>query len=394
MNTAYPQPGVYREDWYVRPTPALPTGVPALIGLISLEEAQNANLRVEPLGDGVWRVLPDSDALPIDPYQQTTLLASFANSFPKLRGVGNLAYAVEGFFRNGGVRCYPLAMAFTTSPTDALRVALTALASYDALDLVCAPDIVRFPADVGTMQSMLLEHCTTIGDRFALLDAPDPTHVPAMLPDTAAGAMYFPWIDIGLRDTNNKPLYLPPCGHVAGIYARSDARSGVHKAPANELLDGVFDLSTTIEAPELRINALRSLPGRGIRVYGARTLSSDQAWTYINVRRLFLTIGRWLRWALADLAFEPNDPLLQARVERELTAYCAELLQNGALRGTAQEAFFVQCDQHNNPPDVRDHGQLIADIGLAPSLPNEFIVVRLLHSEHGLTITTPALASI
>src|SRR5262249_23469464 len=153
------------------------------------------------------------------------------------------------------------------------------------------------------------------------------------------GALYYPWlITSGTRA-------VPPCGHVAGIYGRSDAKRGVFKAPANEEIIGVLDLETQIDGgiqdnlnPE-RVNCLRAFPGRGIRVWGARTVGStpadDDPWLYVNVRRLFLTVGRWIDFNMGWTTFEPNDPRLWLRIQRELTTFLAKLQSAGALQGVA-----------------------------------------------------------
>jgi phage tail sheath protein FI len=180
------------------------------------------------------------------------------------------------------------------------------------------------------------------------------------------------------------------------VYARTDQRIGVHKAPANDVLQGVLDLEVNLtDAQQDRlnpegINCLRAFPGRGIRVWGARTLSRDPAWTYVNVQRLFLTAGRWIERNMSSAVFEPNDPRLWARVGRELTAYFNDLLRRGALRGrTPQEAFYVKCDAETNPPEVRDAGMVVTEIGLAPALPGEFVVLRVIHGASGVSIAGP-----
>jgi phage tail sheath protein FI len=186
---------------------------------------------------------------------------------------------------------------------------------------------------------------------------------------------------------------VPPSGHVAGIYARSDQQRGIHKAPANEVLEGVLDLEVNLtdeQQGELNpegVNCLRAFPGRGIRVWGARTLSGEP-WVYVNVRRLFLTAARWIERNLAQKVFEPNDSRLWEQIKRELTAYFSALLRQGGLRGnTAQDAFYVKCDEETNPPEVRDVGMVVTDIGLAAARPNEFIVVRITHNTSGVTMT-------
>ena len=190
---------------------------------------------------------------------------------------------------------------------------------------------------------------------------------------------------------------VPPSGHVAGVYARTDDQSGIHKAPANETLEGALDLQLVLDdagqAPlnALGVNCIRALPGRGVRVWGARTLSGDPAWDYVNVRRLFLTVGRWLEASLTGVAFEPNDLRLWARIGRDVGAFLTDLFQQGALQGeTAGEAFFVKCDAETNPPASRDLGQVVTEVGIAPARPNEFLIVRLVNSPGGSTLIAGA----
>jgi phage tail sheath protein FI len=173
---------------------------------------------------------------------------------------------------------------------------------------------------------------------------------------------------------------------VAGIFARSDARVGVFKAPANEELIGVLDLEFLVDAatqerlnPE-GINCLRAFPGRGLRVWGARTLSLDANWFYINVRRLVLTLVRWINRNMGWAAFEANTPRLWNRIQRELNVYLGQLWDVGALKGaSAAEAFYVKCDSETNPADEREEGRVVTEIRLAPSSPAEFVVVRIIH---------------
>ena len=171
---------------------------------------------------------------------------------------------------------------------------------------------------------------------------------------------------------------------------------GIHKAPANDDLEGVLELEVNLTNDQQDrlnpegINCLRAFPGRGIRVWGARTLSVDPAWTYINVRRLFLMAGRWIERNMGGVSFEPNDPKLWARIGRDLTAYFNDLFTRGALKGrTAQEAFYVKCDAETTPLEVRDAGMVVTEIGLARAVPNEFVVVRMTHGASGVTIAGP-----
>ena len=165
----------------------------------------------------------------------------------------------------------------------------------------------------------------------------------------------------------------------------------MHKAPANEIVEGILDLEFGIDAHiqsklnPLGINCLRAFPGRGLRLYGARTLSMDPTWRYVSGRRVVLTLGRWIDRNMAWAAFEPNGPGLWLRIQRELNAYLGQLWQVGALQGASpDQAFFVKCDGETNPVEGRQHGQVITEIGLAPAVPAEFVVLRITHSANGL----------
>jgi phage tail sheath protein FI len=364
-------PGLYREDVFPARRAALPTGVPAFLGYTA------AGVVNQPV--------------------RLTLFSHLAEAFgPPVQGK-HLAAAVEGFFLNGGRECLVVPLA-GGDPEAALDAGLAALASRQDLDLVCAPDLLAVGQDLDRtlrMQSAVLAHCDEQGDRFAILDA-----VPGSKPGEVLdqrdgltgenGALYYPWI----RPAGASG-FVPPCGHVAGVIARCDLRTGVHKAPANEELAGVVDLEvklTDADQAQLNpegINALRVGPGRGLRVWGARTLSRQSAWTYISVRRLFLTSARWMEINLADVAFEPHDTRLWNRITRELTTWFEGLFRAGALKGrTAAEAFFIKCDGETNPPAVREAGQVVTVIGLAPSVPNELVVVRIIHGASGVGIET------
>ena len=385
----YATPGVYREEIVRRPAGELLTGVPAFLGFAA--------------------------AGPSETPRALTLAPEFETEFGPPPDGGYLAAAVRGFFANGGRLCYVVRLAETGTPEEALDRVLGSrepLASLATVDLICAPDIMRDlalflqrqpgerpPAAIveatQRMQAAVLQHCDDRGDRFALLDALPRAGTEGVLGqrqrlDGQNGALYYPWVRVP------QDGFVPPCGHVAGVYARSDRAVGVHKAPANEVLEGVLDLEADLGDLEQGVlnpegvNCLRAFPGRGIRVWGGRTLSREPAWRYVNVRRLFLTAGRWIERNMASVALEPNVPQLWARIGRELTAYFDDQFRRGALMGrTAQEAFYVKCDAETNPPAVRDLGQVIAEIGLAPALPNEFVVVHIISGPDGVTITGP-----
>jgi phage tail sheath protein FI len=315
---------------------------------------------------------------------------------------GHLAHALRGFFANGGIVCYVLRLQDDIDTLAALRAGLERISALDDIDLVCAPDIMRGGTDgsplplesISLLQQELLDHCQRLGDRFAILDGIAGADI-AMVEkhrekvQSTFAALYFPWVAI-----DGAPTYAPPCGHVAGIYARGDRAQGVHKAPANEEVEGVLDLRVNLtnaqqgRLNDLGVNCLRVFPGRGIRVWGARTTSASAPWTYVATRRLFTTVSRWLDRYMPEVAFEPNDIRLWVRIMRELSAFLEDLFRRGALQGQRPEqAFYVKCDGETNPPQIIDAGMVVTEVGLAPTVPGEFIVLRVSHGPSGVTTT-------
>jgi hypothetical protein len=177
---------------------------------------------------------------------------------------------------------------------------------------------------------------------------------------------------------------MPPSGHIAGLIARCDAAEGVHRAPANQPVQGLVDVAVRVRKRERdfafdhRVNTLIAFPGRGIRVWGARTLSSDPAFVQINVRRLFILIRKSVERYAQWVVFEPNEPSLWKKLVRSIDVFLGDLWRDGALLGEAKDdAYYVKCDEETNPPEARDVGQLVCEIGIAPVKPAEFIVVRI-----------------
>lgn len=385
------------------------TGVPVFVGLVRRDEIDN-HASLFPLSQtpttGVWlaRKGMTEDGNP----DRFTLWPAFVEVYGSLKPYGYLAEAIRGFFENRGRMCYVQVACYDTNASrlDALTEALNSLKSADDTDLVCVPDIMwagtsQSPdaAEVGLMQKQVLQHCDDTGDRFAILDSFPGADVNSVKGQrlglgSTNGALYYPWVKVAREASSPEPTgKVPPSGYVAGVFSRTDQQTGVHKAPANEVLEGVLDLEINLtdeQQGELNpegINCLRAFPGRGIRVWGARTLSGEP-WVYINVRRLFLTAARWIERNLASKTFEPNDSRLWEQIKRELTEYFSNLLSQGGLRGnTAQDAFYVKCDEETNPPEARDSGMVVTDIGLAAAKPNEFIVVRIIHNTSGITMT-------
>jgi hypothetical protein len=234
---------------------------------------------------------------------------------------------------------------------------------------------------------MVLSHCENMKYRFAVMDSPETIEKGGVdkLPkprDSKMGAYYFPWIEV--YDPEKGNIFVPPSGHVAGVYARVDAERGVHKAPANELIRGALGLRYAITKGEQDIlnpkgiNCIREFKGRGIRIWGARTISSDPEWRYVNVRRLFNMIEHSIEKGTQWVVFEPNDQGLWKKVTRNIKAFLTLIYMSGAMFGKSpSDAFYVKCDDETNPPEVIDAGQMICEIGVCPVKPAEFVIFRI-----------------
>ncbi len=386
MARQYQAPGVYLQDVFVRPSSQLRTGVPAFLGDAGVDPAAS------PCALTDW--------------------SAFATLLPGAPAESYLRPAVRGFFANGGELCYVVQLDPGQSRETALASALAKLDKLDGMDLVCAPDLLIGDAaaplpsadDISRLQSTILEYCDKRKDCMAILDllpgidsATATRHAEALRnrSGSRSGAVYYPWLRE--RDTLLSAYRaVPPSGHIAGIYARTDRGEGVHKAPANAVIEGAIDLERRLDLDargalnEVGVNCLVAFPGRGIRVWGARTLSAEAEWRYVNVRRCVLTLTRWIRMVLTNLTFEPNTPELWARITSEVSAYLEEQFRRGALKGSRPaEGFYVKCDAETNAPDVRERGVVVTEIGVAPSLPNEFIVIRLINGPNGLSLSGP-----
>jgi phage tail sheath protein FI len=201
--------------------------------------------------------------------------------------------------------------------------------------------------------------------------------------DSKMAALYYPWIEV-MDPLTRRPMTIPPSGHIAGVWARVDQQRGVHKAPANEVIMGANGLAfqvTHAEQGSLNkngLNCIRAFPGRGIRIWGARTLSSDPEWRYINVRRLFNFVSESIITGTQWSVFEPNDPFLWTSLSISVSNFLRNVWRSGALFGsTPAEAFYVKCDAETNPPEVVEAGRVVCEIGIAPVKPAEFVVFRL-----------------
>jgi len=282
------------------------------------------------------------------------------------------------------------------------RTGIRGLVIADEVTMVAAPDLVTAATRNGQLdldlfkavQTAMITHCESAGDRMAILDAP-----PGMSPqqvmewreqtamyDSKFAALYYPWISVLDPNSSNgaKKLSIPPSGHMAGIWARNDDTRGVWKAPANEVVRGALDVEVKVTKGEqdllnpIGVNCIRPFGLRGIRLWGARTLSSDPSWRYVNVRRLFNFVEESILDGTQWVVFEPNDIDLWARVKRTIYAFLLGLWRQGALFGaTPEQAFYVKCDEETNPPESVDEGKLVVEIGIAPVKPAEFVIFRI-----------------
>jgi hypothetical protein len=209
------------------------------------------------------------------------------------------------------------------------------------------------------------------------------------------GALYWPWIEVvdALAEKQTNVL-VPPSGHIAGIWARTDSTRGVHKAPANETVRGALGVSYPVtrdeqaELNKMGVNCIRFFQREGILVWGARTLADGSSeWRYVNVRRLFNLIEESIALSTRWVVFEPNDRTLWKSIERDVRAFLTILWRDGALMGrTPEEAFFVQCDEETNTPEMIDSGTVVTRIGVAPVKPAEFVVFRIGQQASGTRI--------
>lgn len=268
------------------------------------------------------------------------------------------------------------------------------LEKVDDVNILCVPDRTD-----QIVQTHMIEHCERMQDRFAILD-PQPNASPTtgitaqrdqVSSDRGYAALYYPWVFIS-NPLASGQIKVPPSGHIAGVYARSDNSRGVHKAPANESLRGVLALERTLtdaeQGPlnEKGINVIRSFTGQGIRIWGARTIAPPDrtAWRYINVRRLMLFIEESLQEGTAFAVFEPNNLALWQTVKRQAVDFLTRVWRDGALFGaTPDKAFRVRIDEDLNPPSVRALGQLVIEVIVFPVTPAEFIVFQIIQKPGG-----------
>jgi len=402
----YAAPGIYVEEVPsgARPIGAVGTSVAGFVGTAPDQSARRDEVVAVNNWSDFLRIYASSEAPSTD-----------------------LARAVFGFFDNGGGRCYVANVAPGAAIAGAgrRRSGLQLLETMDEIAIVAAPGY----SDAASYDA-LLSHCEKMEDRVAILDSPEdvpdidqltkvatapagrsrsgegatgggaaaagggdtpPGEAGGLRPrQSNYGAFYVPYIEV-LDPISGENVYTPPSGHVAGVWARNDATRGVHKAPANESVRGAINLRYRFTRQEQEllnpkgVNCLRYFTAEGIRIWGARMLAAEASeWRYINVRRLFNMLKESIAEGTNWVVFEPNDSTLWRSIKRDIRAFLTRVWRDGALFGrTPEEAFFVKCDEETNPPDVRDAGQLVVLIGLAPVKPAEFVVFKLSQSAGG-----------
>jgi phage tail sheath protein FI len=310
-----------------------------------------------------------------------------------------LAHAVYGFFNNGGSSCYVVRIAAATD----LAAALAQLAAVPDVTIVAAPGLVS-AADY----KALTDHCELLKDRVAILDSTETvaaiSELQAVMTSTSGtgrpqnssyGAFYFPWLRVAdpasALTGGSGFAHVPPSGHLAGIYARSDASRGVFKAPANEALQGVVDLKYALSKPDqdnlngIGVNVIRPLIG-AFRVWGGRTIGGDAngEFRYISTRRYLNFLRESIDQGTQWVVFEPNTPSLWQRITRTLDDFLTNQWRDGALFGeTPKKAFFVRCNADTNPPELRESGQVVTEIGVAIVKPAEFVIFRIQQTTGG-----------
>lgn len=299
----------------------------------------------------------------------------------ELLGIGLVSFAGGS---NGSVSSVSATDFIGTDGGAGKRTGIQAFLDNDQASIMAVPGVTD-----PNVQLTLVAHCENLASRFAVLDVPrDAKKVSDVIShrdmfDSDYASIYHPWLNV-FDPLDKKNIAIPPSGAIIGIYARSDNTRGVHKAPANETVRACVGLDCQFNKGEQDIlnpkgvNLIRVFPGQGIRVWGARTATSDPGWKYVNVRRLFIFIEESIKANTSWAVFEPNDETLWVRVQRTISVFLTGLWRNGALAGSSpDEAFFVNIGRNTMSQDDIDNGRLICVIGAAPVKPAEFVIFRI-----------------
>lgn len=390
----YLSPGVYVEDVpsAVRPIAGVGTSSAGFIGIVpdnvempprpgEFQKDENGKIKLDKDGNPIpvlYAVATAKTPVRIINWEE------FKNNFGEFRdGNKTLAHAVYGFFNNGGSACF---VARVKEAKD-YGAALDEFKKEDEIAIVAIPGVF----DKATHE-LILSHCESMQDRFAILDGVrtekfTKADISGGLRNAidGYGALYFPWIEV-YDPVSKKNDFVPPSGHLAGIYARSDFERGVHKAPANEVIRGALSVEYKLSRADQDvlnpegINVIRQFNGN-VTVWGARTWADagvDPEWKYISTRRLLNFLRESIEEGTRWVVFEPNDKSLWQKIRRNISGFLTTVWRDGALFGaTPEEAFYVKCDETINTEDVRNLGQVITEIGVKIVNPAEFVVFRI-----------------
>lgn len=413
----YLSPGVYVEQVppSARPIAGVGTGTAGFIGIVPDSVTLPAPIKGKA---GKFTPVTVNMATPAREAKLITSWSEFVKNFGDLvgeeqeptateattpviidNGYRRLTHAVYGFFANGGTRCHVVRI---TSAGDHVS-ALDALAAIDEIAIVAIPGVTTTAEQVA-----VIDHCEDLKDRFAVLDGTQTDSFTELeirggtagtddTPDTPGtkyssyAAIYFPWIKVFdpaqklMEPTKDGNIIVPPSGHIAGVYARVGGERGSHKAPGNEVIRGALDVEHRLTKAHQKglnpkgVNVIRSFDSN-IKIWGARTLGGDDngEFRYISTRRFFNFLRESIDEGTQFVVFEPNSPALWQRIKRSVGDFLLRQWRDGALFGeTPDKAFFVRCDEETNPPEVREAGQVVTEIGVAIVKPAEFVIFRI-----------------
>lgn len=418
----YLSPGVYVEQVppSARPIAGVGTGTAGFIGIVPDSVTLPAPIKGKA---GKFTPVTVNLATPAKEAKLITSWSKFVKNFGDLvgeeqetgaepteplvidPGYRRLTHAVYGFFANGGTRCHVVRITSAADHGDALD----ALAAIDEIAIVAIPGVTA-----KATQEAVIEHCEDLKDRFAVLDGTQTDDFTELkirggtpgtegAPDTPGtrdssyAAIYFPWIKVFdpckklMEPDKDGNIIVPPSGHIAGVYARVGGERGSHKAPGNEIIRKALDVEHRLTKADQGglnpkgINVIRSFDGN-IKIWGARTLGGDDngEFRYISTRRFFNFLRESIDEGTQFVVFEPNSPALWQRIKRSVGDFLLRQWRDGALFGeTPDKAFFVRCDEETNPPEVREAGQVVTEIGVAIVKPAEFVIFRIQQTTGG-----------
>jgi phage tail sheath protein FI len=392
---------------------------------VYIEEVPSASKPIEGVGTSIAAFVGFAPGGPVSRPLRISSWTQFAKIYsgvqqpeagPFMPGA-YLAHAVRGFFENGGRVCWTVRAGRRGKPgrpdaippggieqadserAAALREGIGSLAAIDEITMISVPDLMTLAPGKGDapprdLQTALIGHCEKNGARIAILDPPPDVQPKDIVQwrrnvaghDSASATLYYPWIEV-VDPLSNRPSAVPPSGLVAGVWARTASAGGIHRAPTDAAVLGASGLAHEISEDEQRVlaeagvNSIRSFPGRGIRIWGARTLSSDPEWRYLSVRRLFIYVSESITKATRWAAFEANDEQLWTQLRSSICNFLTRAWCEGALVGSSPEqAFYVKCDAETNPPDVIEAGQVVIEIGIRPAKPEDAVEAEAAHA--------------